>query len=215
MLVRLFLVIGLSLLLFSCGKNPNLEVEYNPEDYPPSLYPDYIIDGILENSDLEYDPDSFFPKGETTESPCYELTYLHTSPKAISLLQQLEGFHPSGYYDIKQTTIGFGTRKPAYIKGEISKIEGLILLSHELVKTEQVVKDNVTTCLSQGQFDSLVIFAFNVGHNGFKRSTLLKRVNQKEWHKVPEEFKRWVYAAGKVSKGLKNRRQEEINLWNT
>lgn len=69
--------------------------------------------------------------------------------------------------------------------------------------------------LSQNRFDALVSFTFNVGIGAFRNSTLRKKVNDYKFKDVPTEFGRWIYSGGKIVKGLKNRREAEIKLWNS
>ena len=88
------------------------------------------------------------------------------------------------------------------------------LLDRDLDRFENAVNRYVNIKLKQHQFEALVSFAFNVGVNAFKNSTLLKRVNAKNFTDVPNQFMRWVYAGGKRIRGLANRRKSEIDLWN-
>ncbi|TFU20914.1 lysozyme, partial [Proteus mirabilis] len=55
-------------------------------------------------------------------------------------------------------------------------------------------------------------FAFNVGTTTFARSTLLKKLNAGDRAGACEEIKRWVYAGGKVWRGLVSRREAESVL---
>jgi len=88
------------------------------------------------------------------------------------------------------------------------------LLTQDLAKPEKVVNDKVTVTLSQYQYDALVIFTFNVGTTAFSESTLLKILNKGLLLEVVPQFRRWIYDNGAQVKGLKNRREAEILLWN-
>jgi lysozyme len=52
-----------------------------------------------------------------------------------------------------------------------------------------------------------------VGEGNFQKSTLLRKLNAWDYDAVPKELRKWVYAGGKMSKGLVNRRENEIKLW--
>jgi len=52
-------------------------------------------------------------------------------------------------------------------------------------------------------------FVFNLGATAYSRSTLKKRVDDKNWASAIKEIKRWNKAGGKVLKGLTRRRQRE------
>jgi lysozyme len=89
------------------------------------------------------------------------------------------------------------------------------LLEQDLDSVEEAVNEAVTVPLNQHQFDTLVSFAFNVGNGAFRRSTLLKLLNQGQYHQVPAQLRRWNKDNGRVVQGLANRREKEITLWNT
>ena len=63
---------------------------------------------------------------------------------------------------------------------------------------------------TQGQFDALVSFAFNVGIGRLMRSALLRVIREGgSKSAITREFKRWVYGGGKKLKGLELRREWE------
>ena len=68
--------------------------------------------------------------------------------------------------------------------------------------------------LRQCQWDAIVSFVFNVGIGNFKASTLLAKIRiNPEDNSIMDEFLRWVYANGKVMKGLQKRRLAEMKLY--
>lgn len=68
--------------------------------------------------------------------------------------------------------------------------------------------------LNNNQFSAIVSFAYNLGTGNLKSSTLLKKVNTNpEDQSIRTEFGKWVYAGGKVLKGLVRRRQAEADLY--
>ena len=67
--------------------------------------------------------------------------------------------------------------------------------------------------LTDGQYGALCDFVFNVGVGNFRTSTLRKRVNARDFDRVPFEFRRWVYAGGRKLAGLAKRREKEISLF--
>ena len=74
---------------------------------------------------------------------------------------------------------------------------------------------------TQGQFDALVSFAYNVGLDidadtlaeGLGDSTLLKLHKQGRWVEAAEQFFRWNKQKGKVLRGLTIRRAEESAMY--
>ncbi|MCM1310830.1 MAG: lysozyme [Bacteroides sp.] len=68
--------------------------------------------------------------------------------------------------------------------------------------------------LTQGQFDALVSFAFNLGIGALESSTLWRKVKANPSDPtIPAEFTRWVYAKGVRLPGLVRRRSEEAKIW--
>ena len=67
--------------------------------------------------------------------------------------------------------------------------------------------------LTQTQVDALCDFVFNVGASNFRSSSLLRAINNSEFHRVPDQFRRWVYADGQKLRGLQKRREHEIALF--
>jgi len=65
---------------------------------------------------------------------------------------------------------------------------------------------------SQGIFDALVSFSFNVGLGNLQRSGLRMKTNRGEFEEAAEEFLKWTKAGGRVLPGLVKRRQGERAL---
>lgn len=61
-----------------------------------------------------------------------------------------------------------------------------------------------------GQLGALTDFCYNLGERALRGSTLRRRVNAREWDLVPDEFRKWVRAGGRVLRGLVLRREAEI-----
>lgn len=67
--------------------------------------------------------------------------------------------------------------------------------------------------ISQNMFSALVSFSYNLGENALRTSTLLKKINLKDFKGASEEFIRWNKGKGKVLPGLTARRLSEKNLF--
>jgi len=77
-------------------------------------------------------------------------------------------------------------------------------------QVDVLVKSNVTA----NNFSAIVSFAYNVGVNNLRRSTLLRKVNANPKDpSIRAEFKKWVRANGEVLKGLVRRREAEAKLY--
>lgn len=75
------------------------------------------------------------------------------------------------------------------------------------------IAKSVKVPLTQGQYDALFSFIYNVGSGAFEKSTLLKRLNAGEYSAVPSEMLRWVISGGQKDPGLVNRRNSEGGQW--
>lgn len=151
------------------------------------------------------------------------------SEKGRTLLKDLEGVKTTVYKDSSGfPTIGVGhllTRDEIYsgkinLNGSYVKYgEGLLLsqveqlLNNDLVRFERNVSTFVHAKLGANQFDAMVIFSFNIGVQAFNASTLLKMLNNNQFDAVPFQLRRWVYSAGEIVEGLKNRREKTIAHW--
>ena len=89
------------------------------------------------------------------------------------------------------------------------------LLRNDIHATSIPVEGLVKVSVSDNQFAALVSFAFNVGVNNLRSSTLLKKVNARDFAGAALEFAKWNKAGGKVLKGLVRRRAAEAMLFST
>lgn len=60
-----------------------------------------------------------------------------------------------------------------------------------------IVRRLVKVPLSQGEFNALVDFVYNVGEGNFAGSTLLKLINARQYEAAGKEFRRWSRVNGK------------------
>lgn len=132
------------------------------------------------------------------------------SPKGVSIVKQFEGCRldaykcPAGIW-----TIGYGhTGKDVSPGMQIAQTEADRLLAADLVRFEDGVNALGLT-LTQGQFDALVSFAFNLGLSSLRKSTLLKKLKAGDVAGAGEEFLKWTKAGGRVLTGLALRRAAE------
>jgi len=86
-------------------------------------------------------------------------------------------------------------------------------LRQDAVIAERAVLHLINVPLTDGQFDALVSFTYNLGGGALQRSTLRRKINREEHGKVPEQFMRWVWAGGRKLKGLVRRRAAESSFY--
>jgi lysozyme len=88
------------------------------------------------------------------------------------------------------------------------------ILRADLDRFERGVEKLCPIPLTQGNFDSLVSFSFNVGLGTLQRSTLRQKLLRGDKAGASEELLKYCMAGGKVLKGLQNRRIDEKALFN-
>jgi len=141
---------------------------------------------------------------------------MHVSEKGLNLIKQFEGLRlkaykcPAGVW-----TIGYGHTNNVRPDDVITEAQATELLIRDVLDVEGVINRLVTKTLTQGQYDALCSFIFNVGSGNFMRSTLLRKLNQADYEGASNEFLKWVYANKKKLAGLVKRRQAEKDLFNS
>ena len=144
------------------------------------------------------------------------------SQKGIEHLKQSEGLRLKAYQDTGGVwTIGYGHTSAAggmkvYPGLTITRAQAEQLLKDDLARmTYPVIKRLVKVDLTQGQFDALCSFIYNLGEGQVSKSTLLRKLNAGDYRGASGQFGRWVYDNGKKLGGLVTRREKERELFNS
>lgn len=134
----------------------------------------------------------------------------------INAIKSFEGYRPNSYQDSAGVwTIGYGHTQGVKKCQKITKAQAESLLRGDLLKAEKYV-NGLKLNLTQGQFDALVDFAYNLGTGNLGTSTLLEKIRMKASNEdIQAQFRRWVYAGGKVMPGLVKRREWEAQRWSS
>jgi GH24 family phage-related lysozyme (muramidase) len=152
------------------------------------------------------------------------------SVKGINLLKAIENFRSKPYDDqtgsdirawVEGATIGYGHLIAkgdwARYSSSITMSDASILFEHDLAPYVRDVRQHVKVALTQQQFDSLVIFTFNIGGSNFKSSSVLTLINDSaaltSYPNLESAWKAWKKSQGIVNKGLVNRRNCEWNIY--
>jgi len=115
-------------------------------------------------------------------------------------------------------TIGWGFTRVKGIKvkeGDILTLEEAdIELKKQLKIYENLVKKVIMIKkINQNQYDALVSLCYNIGGSSFRRSSIVKLVNSRNFIEACRIFNLWSKPAQKRSKGLLRRRMPERNLF--
>jgi lysozyme len=153
---------------------------------------------------------------------------LKTSTNGVQVMHyfeqcRLKAYPDPGSADGRPWTIGWGDTGPDVVEGvEITQDDADARFERRLSREfEPGVMSLVKVPLTQGQFDALVCFAYNVGLDidtdtqaeGLGDSTLLRKVNAGEFDGAAAEFAKWNKNDGKVMRGLIRRRAAEKALF--
>ena len=142
----------------------------------------------------------------------------HVSQDGLALVKRFEGFSPTIYFcPAGYPTIGFGhvvlEQERERLAAGISEEEAEALLAHDLEAAERAVLRLITVPLTDGQFDTLCDFTFNLGGGALQRSTLRAKINRGEHADVPAELMKWTRGGGRILPGLVRRRKAEADLY--
>ena len=149
---------------------------------------------------------------------------------ATELIKQFETFRSTPYTDVNKKAIGWGFNDRNLVaRGHMTKEEANRILDGYVTSIGGFIDTQVKVPLTDNQKAALVVFVYNVGSGNFASSTLLKKLNQRQYGSVPSEIQRWNKVKrvvnGKIVKdkngkivydiapGLVKRRQAESNLW--
>ena len=139
---------------------------------------------------------------------------MNTSEEGIALIKKFEGCELTAYQcSANVWALGYGHTKGVREGDECDVERAEDMLINDLQEFERWVNELVKVELSQHQFDALVAWTFNLGPTNLAESTMLKRLNVKDYEIVPTEMRRWNRAGGQVVDGLVRRREAEALLF--
>jgi len=143
------------------------------------------------------------------------------SLRGLNIIKSHEGLRLERYKDEAGLwTIGYGH---LIQRGEnytvITKEQAEQILLDDVAVFEDAIKRLVSVPLNQNQLDALISFTFNVGIGAFRNSTMLRKLNNYDYHGALAEFARWNKVTNpatgqkEVSRGLTRRRGQEQQLF--
>ncbi|MEX0422200.1 lysozyme [Providencia alcalifaciens] len=133
---------------------------------------------------------------------------------ALTVIAHFEGVRYEPYEDVGGVlTVCYGHTGIDIVPNKVySKAECNELLELDFMRTKLQVDRLVKVPVNEHTKAALYSFAFNVGTGAFAKSTMLKKLNAGDQYGACEELKKWVYAGGKVWRGLVNRREAEAAI---
>jgi lysozyme len=149
------------------------------------------------------------------------------SPNAVVVMHyfedcRLQAYPDPGSRDGQPWTIGWGHTGPDVKPGTVwTQQQADEAFMADLRVIERGVASLIQVPVSQGQFDALVSFAYNVGLDidsdtraeGLGDSTLLRKLNAADYAGAALEFLKWDKNGGRPMRGLTRRRYAERALF--
>ena len=156
---------------------------------------------------------------------------MKVSDKCIQQIKQDEGVRSKPYQcPALLWTIGVGhVIDPSHARVKLADRKGLPIpdgwdrvlsndeideiLRKDLARFEAGVLRLIKVPMTQGQFDALVSFSFNVGLGNLQNSTLRMKMNREDYAGAAEQLLVWTKAGGRVLPGLVKRRTHEKEMF--
>lgn len=141
---------------------------------------------------------------------------MRLSDYAFEKIKEFEGLRLKAYRcSAGVWTIGYGHTKGVKAGQVIDRHTAEKFLEQDVEYFEKFLAgESYAEELTQGQWDAIVDFLFNLGIGNYKSSTLRKKIlKDVDEPGIPNEFRRWVYSNGKVLPGLVTRREWEAQMF--
>lgn len=110
-------------------------------------------------------------------------------------------------------TIGYGHTRGVKQGQTITAGQADEFLAFDMFDAHKAVSRLVSAPVSLSMVEALTSFVFNIGANNFAESTLLRKLNAKDYIGASDEFPRWCRSGRNVLRGLKRRRFAEAELF--
>ena len=140
-----------------------------------------------------------------------KLTALVLSATALVSIAVHEGYRDTAYIPVPGDvpTIGFGTTGGVKMGDKITPPQALVRALQDVQKFEGALKQCVKVPLHQHEYDAYISLSYNIGSGAFCGSTLVKKLNAKDYAGACKEILRWDKFKGKPLNGLTVRRERE------
>ena len=140
-----------------------------------------------------------------------DIAAITLSATALVAIVLHEGYKENAYIPVAGDipTIGFGTTSGVKLGDRTTPEKALQVAMKDVQLFEGAVKSCVGVPLTQNEYDAYISLSYNIGTGAFCRSTLVKKLNNKDYVGACNEILKWDKFKGKPLAGLTKRRQEE------
>jgi lysozyme len=139
---------------------------------------------------------------------------MNISDAGLRLIKDFESLRLKAYRcSAGVPTIGYGHTKGVRMGDTCTEAQADAWLHEDVAWATRAVAESVKVPITQAMFDALTSFVFNVGASGFRKSTLLRLLNESKYSLAAGQFPRWNKSKGRVVAGLTKRRAAERALF--
>lgn len=132
--------------------------------------------------------------------------------KLAAFIPSVEGFQATPYWDVSRYSWGYGTAAPG-ATGTITRGQAFKDMTAYLLNDYAALSSRVTRTLTVPQWAALLSFSYNAGIGSAYK--LLPNINSGDDEALATQMRKYVYAGGVINDNLVERREKEINLWNS
>ncbi len=143
---------------------------------------------------------------------------MKTGDTGLNLIKGYEGLRMAAHYaPSEQWSVGYGHTGTARHGMSVTEADAERLLRDDVTPIEQVLAETVRAPLNQNEHDALISLIFNIGEANWKRSTVLRKLNEGDKLGAAAAFEMWTRAKvnGELVSldGLVRRRAAEKSLF--
>jgi len=143
---------------------------------------------------------------------------MKTGDTGLNLIKGYEGLRMAAHYaSSEQWTVGYGHTGSARHGMSVTEGDAEQLLREDVTPIEQLLAATVRAPLNQNEHDALISLVFNIGEENWKRSTVLRKLNEGDKLGAAAAFEMWTRAKvnGELVNldGLVRRRAAEKSLF--
>ncbi|MEM9169606.1 MAG: lysozyme [Pseudomonadota bacterium] len=143
---------------------------------------------------------------------------MKTGETGLNLIKGDEGLRMSAHYaPSEQWTVGYGHTDTARHGMAVTEGEAERLLRDDVAPIESLIAETVRAPLNQNEHDAVASLVFNIGEDNWRRSTVLRKLNEGDKLAAAQAFEMWTKARvnGELVAldGLVRRRAAEKSLF--
>ena len=143
---------------------------------------------------------------------------MKTGDTGLNLIKGYEGLRMAAHYaPSEQWSVGYGHTGSARHGMTVTEADAERLLRDDVSPIEQLLSETVRAPLNQNEHDALVSLIFNIGEGNWRRSTVLRKLNEGDKLAAAAAFEMWTRAKinGELVSldGLIRRRAAEKSLF--